>query len=293
MNFKDKLFQSIQTSIEEFIKDYNNEISTKFNIDKDELSNIFSNISCSSSSSHVVSSPKKPDKTLDMSSLQSCNVAELKALCKERGLKCGGKKTEILSRLVEFSKTNGDNTGTGSRNEQDIPKKPQKQMKPQDTLKKEVIKKLQTTIGSQVPVRRNAFGNYQHSQSNLIFNNQKKVYAVQNEDGTVDPLNEESIEICRKFNFPFVMPDNLASKKDNETEIQLSDDEELSDDDEELSDYSREEQKDKNKLPKKIVKQTHEEEDEESEEESEEESDDDLEEDDLLEDEEELTEDDE
>ena len=281
MNFKDKLFQSIQTSVEEFIQEYNNEISEKFNLDKDELSNILSNISSSSTSlPSVVSSPKKTDKSLDMSYLQSCNVAELKALCKERGLKCGGKKSEILSRLVEFSKNDGVDT-----TQDKTPKTCQKQIKPQDTLKKEVIKKLQSSISSQVPVRRNAFGNYQHSQSNLIFNNQKKVYAVQNEDGSIDPLNEESIEICRKFNFPFVMPDNLASKKDNETEIELSDDEELSDD-------SEEEQQD-NKLPKKIVKQSQQEESDDEEDSSEEESDDDLEEDDLLEDEEELTEDDE
>lgn len=199
MDFKHCVSKAVDEVVQRFIKD----VSIQYNIEFKDLKDMWT----SNDEDTKQTVPNTPDarkgqntdnesaKSIDLVSLQKCTVPELKAMCKDRGLKCSGKKGDILSRLV-----NGDTPPP-------ISKKPLPAKKKVDT--QAVIKQLKANASSSLQLRRNAFGNYQHPHSDLIFNDQKKVYGVQKDDGSIEHLTEESIDLCNKYNFDYVMPDNL------------------------------------------------------------------------------------
>lgn len=244
--------QSVNKAVDEVVQKFVKEVSLQYNIDIKELQNIWSgkNNSTTQKRSKVVplqeessedvyddaESESDKDKSLNMDSLQKCTVPELKAFCKERGLKCTGKKSDLLSRLIDYNKSGTD---TSVQEKASPPKVSKKNV---DT--KNVIKKLKENSSSTLQVRRNAFGNYQHPHTSLIFNEQGKVYGVQNDDGSVDALSEDSIDLCNKYNLEFVIPDNLDAGVDNDNieidEIDDKSDEEddsviIEDDDDDIS----------------------------------------------------------
>lgn len=222
MDFKHCVSKAVDDVVLRFIKD----VSQQYNIDCKDLRNIWSSdnnhttqIETKSHSSsninsnnmdnqNTVNSDNDP-KSINLTEIQKCTVAELKGMCKDRGLKCSGKKADLFSRLV-----NGDKT---PNNKPVVPSKPAITKKKVDT--QDVIKQLKANVSSSVQLRRNTFGNYQHPHSDLIFNEQKKVYGVQKDDGTVEKLNEESIDLCNKYNFDYVIPDNLNTD-DNDINIE-------------------------------------------------------------------------
>lgn len=219
MDFKHCVSKAVDDVVQRFIRD----VSQQYNIDCKELQNIWSgdnnhtaqietkshsssNTNSNNLAQNTVNSDNDP-KSINLTELPKCTVAELKGMCKDRGLKCSGKKADLLSRLV-----NGDKP---SPNKPVVPSKPTK--KKVDT--QDVIKQLKANASSSIQLRRNTFGNYQHPHSDLIFNEQKKVYGVQKDDGTVEKLNAESIDLCNKYNFDYVIPDNLNTS-DNDIDIE-------------------------------------------------------------------------
>ena len=98
-----------------------------------------------------------------------------------------------------------------------------------------VVKKL-SNANSTVAIRRNVHGNHEHPETSFVFDPKtKKVTGKQNENGQVDPLTEEDIDICNKYKFSYVLPDNLDSKTtlDDEhvEELDEEDDEVIESDD--------------------------------------------------------------
>ena len=61
----------------------------------------------------------------------------------------------------------------------------------------------------------------------------KKVIGKQNEDGTIRELNKNDIEICNKFKFKYIIPENLNGE---EVEDSDSDEGDNSDIDDEIID---------------------------------------------------------
>ena len=58
--------------------------------------------------------------------------------------------------------------------------------------------------------RKNNFGNVENSETVFVFDiKTNQVIGKQRDDGKVDDLTEEDIEVCKKFKFTYVIPDNL------------------------------------------------------------------------------------
>jgi hypothetical protein len=131
--------------------------------------------------------------------------AELVALCKKNSLKCTGKKEELISRLV----------GNGSR---DGPKEiPKKDSNPVDgeapkRTRKDVAKFLKQRLSSkqkEICLITNKFGNDVHEETQLVFNRTSQATGKQLADGSVSDLTMDDINLCNKYGFDYIIPENL------------------------------------------------------------------------------------
>ena len=189
---------SLTKTIDETINTFITRVSSEYKLDKDELRCLWDGDK--KSVSVCVSSVKEDlSNNTDSETLLKCNKQELNAMCKKRGLKCSGTKSELLSRLL----------GKEVVVDKKVTKKTVNKSKVETT---DVVKKLTAKIPN-IVIRRNQFNNYEHPDSKLIFDNETKyVIGKQNDDGSVDDLTEDDIDLCNAFKFKFKLPDNLDSK---------------------------------------------------------------------------------
>jgi len=164
---------------------------------------------------------------LSLSRITSCNVAELKALCKTRGLKLGGKKDELIERLRDYAKgKNGDNEDVeDEKDDKEKEVKKSKGTKKQSSMP-EVLKKLASKTTA-CAVRKNKHGNLEHPGTGMVFEN-NVVVGVQEDDGNVRSLTDEDIQVCKQQKFPFKLPKNLETddldkddSSDEEKEVEV------------------------------------------------------------------------
>ena len=209
----------ITRAVESSINTYAELISKKFNLNSSEIKNIWYN---SENNKQVIENKVENNKQVienkveeldddQKLKLMKSSVAELKAMCKKKGYKVSGKKADLIHRLL---------------NGEDVKKKVKK-----NTVKEvpKIIKKLSDNI-STIQIRKNQFGNFEHSETKFIFNKEtQQVIGKQNEDGTIDDLEKSDVELCHKFKFKYIIPENL--NKNNNDDINL-DEMELEDDDE-------------------------------------------------------------
>ena len=190
----------LQEAIEKVIQTFISNVSTKYNLDNDELNAIWTGNNKQSNTPKVVSFSEvdvSPDFIL------KCNKAELTALCKQKGCKCSGTKTELISRLLgkEDNKNPEDNKK---------PKTTSKKITPREISP--IEKKLVANIPN-ILVKRNKYNNYEHPETGLVFDNETKtVIGKQNKNGSVDDLSEDDIDQCNAFKFKFQIPSNLDNK---------------------------------------------------------------------------------
>ena len=218
---------TIINSIENSIDAYANLISEKFNLDANEIKQLwydnnqdFTNKPIENANSKSVE-PEQHNDDLKLK-LAKSSVAELKAILKSKGLKVGGKKADLIARIL-----NGDDS------------KPKKKTKVQKNTPK-IIKELTENI-SHIQIRRNSFGNFEHQETRLVFNKEtQEVIGKQNDDGTLSDLTKEDIEMCNKYKFKYVLPENLNKQTslDNLKIDEMEDDEEEDEDDEETKENS-------------------------------------------------------
>jgi hypothetical protein len=233
------LNQTLTETIDEVIQTFITKVSTKYNIDNNELKNIWDGDTILSKKVTTPATPDKVDsnmKEIDHEVLLKCNKAELVAMCKTHGHKCSGTKSSLMNRLL-------------GKNENESPKTVIKKTKSsqQAAVKATpVVKKLTANIPN-ILIRRNQYNNYEHPESGLIFNNDSKiVIGKQNDDGSIDTLTEEDIDQCNAFKFKFEIPVDLDSKstlldvkideleeEDEEEELELEE-EEVEEEEEEL-----------------------------------------------------------
>ncbi len=96
-----------------------------------------------------------------------------------------------------------------------------------------IIKKLMSAQPC-LAIRRNQHGNHEHPESGLVFNSKtKKVIGKQMDDGTVADLTTEDINLCNKYKFDFILPENLDANTtlDDEQVDELDEEDIESDDD--------------------------------------------------------------
>lgn len=225
---------SFSQQFDSLIAQYISAVSDKFGLKKQELQNLWNAESVSKSAVQVVpevkESPLVNMTDLSMERLMKCNKAELTALCKSKGLKVSGKKEELIERL-----TGGERKESVKRSESEKEVKESKTKPKTSTKPAPIIQKL-LEKSPVVALRKNAFGNYEHPGSGMVFNMKtKKVIGKQQDDGTVQELTEEDIEYCKKHKMDFEVPNNLDKDDDEEEEVVLKDDDEevVVDDDEE------------------------------------------------------------
>jgi hypothetical protein len=215
------LSQQLVKQFENTLDVYINNIAEKYSLDKNELEQLWNG------NETKMKSKTKPAKTtiqVDMDDLSperllKCTKVELSALCKSHGKKCTGKKEELIARLQDKEAPEPAKTKA--------PVKTKAVGKAaRATESHDVIKKLTSNILA-VPVRTNTYGNLVHPETQLVFNKStKKVCGRQEDDGTVSELNDDDVENCKRFKFPYDIPGNL-DKKGNSEKVKV---EELEDD---------------------------------------------------------------
>jgi len=217
------LSEGIQTVINNTILKYIDTVSSKYKIDKKELSSLwFGN-------EEVVIDIKKSEslETKKDNTLLKMTKTELVELCKSKGLKISGSKQDLADRIMNAETNKKESLFSGTK------KSPQKGSPP-------VVKKLVEKIPS-IQIRRNKFDNFIHEESGLVFNNKtQKVYGKQNSDGTVSELTPEDIDLCNKYKFSYYIPDNL-DKKSSLKDIDIKDLDDSEDVDEVEEDVDEEE----------------------------------------------------
>lgn len=198
MSLKNTLLKQIESSVETFIST----VAIKYNLNRNELYSVWSDEKAPLSPKKA--SPKEPSlSTINMNDcsperLSKATLPELRALCKTKGVKCSGKKDELLSRLLEKE---------GAKETIVIP------------TKKPSSKKQFTPIIPSIPIRKNKFGNLEHPETHIVFDRTTEIaIGRQDDNGTVVPLTDEDIENCRKFKFRYELPSNLDRDRPVEQE---------------------------------------------------------------------------
>jgi hypothetical protein len=119
-------------------------------------------------------------------SFDKLKLAELKVLCKEKGLAVSGTKAELIQRL------SGDTSAPTTRVRKSAPK-------PTPTLQRPVFQKFldkKPTV-----IKRNIHGNFEHPETRLVFSINKKIFGIQNSSGEIDPLTVQDLQNVYKYHF--------------------------------------------------------------------------------------------
>jgi len=192
-----KLSKQIDVMVLEFC----DVIATKFKLNNEDLYSLWMD--------EPVKEKEKEDMTPEK--VMSATKDYLMAYCKSKGLKQSGKKEEIIQRVIDSLKTN------------DKEKEKEK--------KKNILEIVSEKVGVN-EIRKNKFGNHEHFESGLLFNDSKTVIGYQNPNGKVESLTDKEIELCKKYKFLYKLPDNLSVNKSlHNVKVDELDEEELDDDD--------------------------------------------------------------
>ena len=188
----------ITKSIDNIVKLYIKNISQKYNLKNEDLLEDWY-------SDNTKDNTK--DNTLNEQYLLKCIKPELVLLCKTKGLKTRGTKTELISYLLDSSKKIDKKT---------IP---------------DILQKIKNTIPT-IAIRKNQYGNHEDPNTSFIFDRKtKKVIGKQNIDGNIDELSKDDIIICNKYKYDYVLPFNLDVNSNlNDEKVDELDDEDEDDD---------------------------------------------------------------
>jgi hypothetical protein len=104
-----------------------------------------------------------------------------------------------------------------------------------DELKEKIEKRT-----TEIEVRRNKFGNWEHQGSGILIDRDtRKAYGKQQSNGSIGPLTSEDIELCKSIGFKYVLPDNISSNDNEEMDEEEDEDDDL-DIDEDIDDEDME-----------------------------------------------------
>jgi hypothetical protein len=226
--------QSVTNSINNTVYSYIQNISTKFNIDESELQMLWDNGSFiqQKQNKSISKSVEKVTPITSDSELSKMLKPELISLCKAKGLKTTGTKQELIDRLSQQTESKVETkaelvqkTLTSTKVATAVGKK--------EVVSKAPVSKALVANTPQISIRRNQFGNYEHPETSFVFDRQnKKVIGKQNDNGKIEELTSEDIDICNQYKFDYVLPTNL-NKKENMKDVKIDelDNEEVVEDD--------------------------------------------------------------
>jgi hypothetical protein len=217
MSFSSKISSHIDSVIQEFCE----KLSKKYNVPKSDLYSCWNNQQLSSDTE------EKKVEVVELT-VEKANTSTkdfLMAFCKSKGLKQSGTKDEVLKRVLEHL----DKNKKSDKVEKIEVKKVEKSSQPS------IVKAL-SEKSSSMQIQKNKFGNYEHFESGLVFNNDTgNVIGFQNKNGKVDSLTDETIELCKKYKFTYKLPENLNVNKGLSSvkveDLEDEDEDELDEDD--------------------------------------------------------------
>lgn len=207
--------ENVQNLINDAILKYIDKVSIKYKINKDELVKMWNSKDDSGGEKVYDDSKQKI-----VNGLSKLTKPELEKMCKSKGLKTKGTKAELIELLSN------------------------------DECKKTILKSqesINTKLVAKVPsiaIKRNKFNNYEHEETSFVFDNkEKKVYGKQNSDGSISQLTKEDINLCNKYKFSYVIPDNLDSKSNKEVDDELEEyiEDEINEEDDDVDEDELEE----------------------------------------------------
>lgn len=206
------LNQSVYKAVNDAMTIFIGHIADKYNLDATELMQewnandtlgetrpvVKQTKSKTSTTSTVAQSINEIPSEITEEYLLTCKKPELQALCRQKGVKCTGTKAELIALLLGGS--------VSSTPKSETTKKPTVNKK---DMTQPVLKTI-TKNSANVPVRRNAFGNFEHAETSLIFDkNTRKAIGRQSPDGRIVSLTSDDIDICKQLKFDYILPENL------------------------------------------------------------------------------------
>jgi hypothetical protein len=232
--------QTVNKSVDDVVVKYIDTIAQKYNLSKNELLNLWNG------KENTVQVDNNTDNNgeLDPIYLAKCLKGELVKLCKERGLRTTGTKTDLIAVLQGNKPPSTKKSSPKTAN--NLPN---------------IIKQIKVNIPT-VPIRKNKFGNMEDPQTNFVFDRKsKKVIGKQNINGNIDELTKEDINICNKEKYDYILPSNFDKQTtlEDETVEELEDEEILDDDledeldEEELLEDDAEEDEDEEEFEEEFV----------------------------------------
>lgn len=220
---------SLNHKLDNLIKEFCKNLSITYDLPEEDLYGIWKGEKVKNGTSASPSSAPAPksdvkensDNEITKEKIMVATKDMLAAMCKKKGLKMSGKKEELVSRLLDSLSSSSSNSSSSA--------KPSSNSKKDDSP---VVKAAKASIG-ELAIRRNKHGNFEHMQTGLVFNTEKQVYGKQLDSGEVKALTSEDIETCKKYKFPFKLPDNLNVNKslDDIKVDEIEEEEELDDED--------------------------------------------------------------
>lgn len=245
---------SFSSHFDRLVRDFCHSISSEFNISEEKCYQLWTHSFANEKNEIETKNEIKEDASLKRSEDPDLEITKEKimeatkdgliAMCKKKGLKQSGKKEELYKRLMDSLIAAHNSGSSNSSNSNVIDKKVVKNDIPKVKTGGAVVDKIreQSRVFEQV-LRKNKFGYYMHTETFLVFNTDKIVHGRQNmENGSILDLTVEDIEICKKFKFPYKIPENLNSSKNlNDIKIEEIEDEVLDEDDIEEEEEEEEE----------------------------------------------------
>lgn len=208
MSLSKTIFDTIENNIQLYIS----LIASNYKLDENELYKLWNN-----NGEFTVKKTKIVSEDILDPELMKLNKKELSDLCKAKNLPISGTKADLIKRIIGNENNKGKITTSKTTSKQP-----------------EIIKKLVEKIPT-IQIRRNNFGNFEHDETRLLFNNNtKRAYGKQNDDGSVSELTPYDIDLCHKYKFAYDVPENLDKKDDDDEDDEELDDEEVIEEDEEL-----------------------------------------------------------
>lgn len=140
---------------------------------------------------------EKKENQFTHSELRKLKKKELEELCKSNGVSHTGTKQVLISRLLG-----------------DKPAPTQTSKKTKAPTSRDIFQMIKNP--SSIHIRRNVFGNYEHMDSGLVFDEiSKKVIGKQHTDGTIIPLASQDIDVCKNYLFNYEIPYTLRDVYEN------------------------------------------------------------------------------
>jgi hypothetical protein len=148
-------------------------------------------------------------------------VPELKAMCKANKLSTGGKKQDLIDRLVSMV-----NKGSiGASTQDNVTDESQVAVPSAPKKKKRSPNRMPNIPISSIQIKKNDHGNYEHPETKLIFDKEsKQVIGKQQDDGTISTLTEEDIQQCDQFKFTYKIPEKIITESEKHLTSVANDD---------------------------------------------------------------------